>query len=71
MTLQECRVALPAKEGVGIGGRWEVGAQMSTVLHISLLQREVMSVNRKHSLMFHMGFETKGCYRVGPSGGRF
>ena len=64
MTLQECRVALPAKEGELSGGG-VVGAQMSTVLHISLLQREVMSVSRKHSKIFKWALRRKGVLRWG------
>ena len=33
---------------------------MSTVLHISLLQREVMSVGRKHSEIFIWALRRKG-----------
>ena len=51
--------------GSGHGGRGTGGAQMSTVLHISPLQREVMSVSRKHSKIFKWALRRKGVLRWG------
>ena len=44
-----------SKGGGGGSGEGAGGAQMSTVLHISLLQREAMSVSREHSNIFIYG----------------